>query len=93
MLDRAGGPTQVTFWHAMSAQNQVALQALVGSYNAMQDLVRVNLVFQGNYGDTGSGDGPDLVQLDTMATQLMIDSRGLRGNRAKVARNSATNNC
>jgi len=82
LLDRASGTTEVTFWHAMSAQNEVALKGLVSSYNALQDRVKVNLVFQGSYDDAlqkymasaGGGDRPDIVQLQSNATQLMIDS-------------------
>lgn len=48
-LDSADGPVEITFWHGMSADNEVALQALTDEYNASQDRVEVKLENQGGY--------------------------------------------
>lgn len=85
-IDEAGGgPVQIQFWHAMTDENQATLDDLVAEYNASQDEVEVEAIFQGDYEVTlqkyttaiRSGDQsdiPDLIQLEDTATQAMIDS-------------------
>jgi sn-glycerol 3-phosphate transport system substrate-binding protein len=81
-LEQATAPVEITFWHAMTVRNAETLQALVDQFNSSQTQVKVNLVFQGNYGETldkyltalRGEQLPDMVQLEDTATQLMIDS-------------------
>ena len=80
---RPAGPVSITFWHSMNAANRDALEALTARFNSMQDEVRVELIFQGNYVDSlnkfiaslRSGDVPAIIQMHDVATQLMIDSQ------------------
>ena len=75
-------PVTLDLWHAMPVELGEALTALTDRYNASQDLVTVNLVFQGSYDDTldkyltalRGGSRPALIQLEETATQLAIDA-------------------
>jgi sn-glycerol 3-phosphate transport system substrate-binding protein len=78
------GPVSITFWHSMTAANLNTLQALVESFNASQNEVTVNLVFQGGYDDSlnkflaSSGRAselPAIIQIEDASTQLMVDSQ------------------
>jgi sn-glycerol 3-phosphate transport system substrate-binding protein len=78
------GPVSITFWHSMTAANQKTLEALIQRFNASQNEVEVNPVFQGSYNDSlnkflaSSGRAselPALVQIEDISTQLMIDSQ------------------
>jgi sn-glycerol 3-phosphate transport system substrate-binding protein len=80
-LDAAAGPVEIVFWHAMSADNNTAIDELVAAYNASQDKVRVTAVFQGGYDDNfdkyrtaSPADRPDVVQLPEYYLQTMVDS-------------------
>lgn len=81
-LDAADGPVDITFWHAMTAANEETLQALIDEFNASQEQINVNLVFQGNYSETldkfitalRGGDIPEIVQIEDTASQLLVDS-------------------
>jgi len=78
-------PVDITVWHAMTQANETTLKQLTDQFNGSQTDVRVKLVNQTNYEDTftkfkaglGSGDLPDLVQLQDISLQLMIDSRAI----------------
>lgn len=92
-VDEAGGPVEITFWHAMTDANLEALESLVADYNASQDDIQVEAVYQGSYADTlkkytaavsGGGDLPDLIQLEDTATQAMIDSQTVLAAQACV---------
>ncbi|MGY6500961.1 MAG: ABC transporter substrate-binding protein [Acidimicrobiales bacterium] len=82
-LDDADGPVTIDFWHAMTAELETTLEALTDEYNASQDQIRVNLVFQGTYDETAEklfatargGDLPTLVQMEETRLQMGIDSR------------------
>jgi sn-glycerol 3-phosphate transport system substrate-binding protein len=81
-LAKATAPVNITFWHAMNAQNEVTLKALTDTFNSSQQKVHVNLAFQGSYEETlnkyiaaaRGGQKPDLVQLFEIASRLAIDS-------------------
>jgi sn-glycerol 3-phosphate transport system substrate-binding protein len=78
-------PVEITFWHALTQANEAALKQLTDRFNTSQRDVRVKLVNQTSYEDTftnfkaglGSGNLPDLVQLQDTNLQLMIDSRAV----------------
>ena len=78
-------PVDITVWHAMTQANETTLKQLTDQFNGSQADVRVKLVNQTGYDDTftkfkaglGSGDLPDLVQLQDTSLQLMIDSRAV----------------
>jgi sn-glycerol 3-phosphate transport system substrate-binding protein len=82
-LDDLAAPVTIDFWHGMTAENETTLEALTAEYNASQDKVRVNLIYQGSYDETAqkylatarSGDLPSLVQLEETRIQMAIDSR------------------
>lgn len=82
-LDPVGGPVTVTMWHPMSSNSGAVLEELVASFNRSQDRVRIDAVFQGDYGETFSkyvntlrsgGALPDIVMLDETSMQQMVDS-------------------
>jgi len=81
---RPAGPVSITFWHSMTAANQKTLETLIQRFNASQNEVVVNPVFQGTYNDSlnkvlaslgRASELPALVQIEDISTQLMIDSQ------------------
>lgn len=82
---RASGTVTVTMWHSMTSNNLKTLQHLVSKFNGSQSKVKVNLVNQTSYTDTfttyraglGSGNLPQLVQMESVLLQDMIDSRSV----------------
>jgi sn-glycerol 3-phosphate transport system substrate-binding protein len=81
-LDGATEPVTITVWHAMQVELEETLTALTQRYQASQDRVRVELVFQGGYEDAldkyltalRGGVRPTVVQLADVALQLGVDS-------------------
>lgn len=80
-LDAADGPVEITFWHGMSADNEVALQALTDAYNASQDRVEVKLENQGGYEKvidkyllSDQGSRPVIAQAPEYAAQAFRDT-------------------
>lgn len=78
----ASGPVDITFWHGMSNENGRVLEQLVDQYNSSQQLVHVNLEFQGGYEQTidkylqsNTDNRPDLVQVPEYGVQLMVDTQ------------------
>jgi len=77
------GPVTIQFWHAMTAAPESTLVALTDRFNASQDRVKVQLVYQGGYQDiinkylasVKGGQVPALMQVDDVGTQLMVDSQ------------------
>jgi len=78
-----GGSVTIQFWHGMTAANEGTLVALTDRFNASQDRVKVELIYQGTYGDiltkylasVRGGQVPALVQIEDVSTQLMVDSQ------------------
>jgi sn-glycerol 3-phosphate transport system substrate-binding protein len=83
LVDEESGPVRVVFWHAMTAANRDTLERMVSEFNASQDRVIVEPVFQGTYDDNLAkyftalrGDTlPDIIQIEDTGAQRMIDSR------------------
>jgi sn-glycerol 3-phosphate transport system substrate-binding protein len=78
------GPVSITFWHSMTVSNKDTLESLVRQFNASQNEVQVNLVFQGTYDDSlnkflaslgRASELPALIQIEDASTQLMVDSQ------------------
>ena len=85
-IDKAASkPVKITFWHAMTRANEETLKALTEKFNSSQSDVKVTLVNQTTYTDTltkykaglGTGDLPDLVQIEDTGLQLMLDSQSV----------------
>ncbi|MBM3659865.1 MAG: ABC transporter substrate-binding protein [Actinobacteria bacterium] len=84
-LASAKGPVEITMWHSMNRANEDALKALTDRYNASQSAVKVNLLNTTSYEDTftkfraglGSGNLPDIVQLEDTSLQGVIDSQSV----------------
>lgn len=82
-LDGASGPVSIDFWHSMTVELEETLAGLVADYNASQDRVNVNLLFQGSYNESldkfqtalRGGVRPSIIQLEETALQLGIDSQ------------------
>ncbi|WP_282936507.1 ABC transporter substrate-binding protein [Paenibacillus sp. RC67] len=85
--DKGGGASsgqkKVVFWHAMGGSNTKVVDQLVADFNASQDKIKVEAVFQGTYDDLlsklkasmGTKDGPSLVQMYEIGSRFMIDSK------------------
>lgn len=81
-LDEAEGPVEITFWHAMTAANEITLLELIEDYNGSQDRVHVRPVYRGTYLESleayrsavRGGNPPNLVQLEETVIQQLIDS-------------------
>jgi sn-glycerol 3-phosphate transport system substrate-binding protein len=84
-LKSASKPVEITLWHWMPRANETALQGLVDSFNSSQSDVKVNLVnqidweatFQKYKAGLGTGDLPDIVQLQESDQQQMIDTQSV----------------
>src|SRR4051794_16500817 len=84
-LDKATGPVTITFWHGLNQANETVLQGLVDKFNGSQTKVKVDLVNQTGYEEIlrkwvaglGTGDLPDVAQLEDTATQQMIDTQSI----------------
>jgi sn-glycerol 3-phosphate transport system substrate-binding protein len=82
-LKSASKPVQISLWHWMPRANETALQGLVDSFNSSQSDVKVSLVnqidweatFQKYKAGLGTGDLPDVVQLQESDQQQMIDTQ------------------
>jgi sn-glycerol 3-phosphate transport system substrate-binding protein len=78
-----GKPVEIIVWHSMTRANADTLQKLVDQFNASQSNAKVNLVNQIDYVQTfnkyksglGTGDLPDIVQLQESDQQQMIDTQ------------------
>ena len=81
----ASGPVTIDFWHSESAATEATLQGLIDRFNASQDEVKVQLVYQGSSVEINlklltsmrGGDVPALVELSDVDTQIMVDSGGV----------------
>lgn len=76
------GPIKITFWHAMGGANNKVVDQLVADFNASQDKIQVEAVFQGTYDDllsklkvAGAEDGPSVAQVYEIGSRYMIDSK------------------
>ncbi|TCZ78955.1 ABC transporter substrate-binding protein [Paenibacillus albiflavus] len=78
-----GGTKNVIFWHAMGGGTTKVVDQLVANFNASQDKIKVEAVFQGTYDDLlsklkasmGTNDGPTVVQMYEIGSRFMIDSK------------------
>lgn len=76
------GPVHITFWHSETASAEENLVKLVDRFNASQDEVRVDAIFQGNDAELavkliasmGSSNVPTVAYMSEPFTQRMIDS-------------------
>ena len=81
----AAGPVSIDFWHSESAATEATLQGLIDRFNASQDEVKVQLVYEGSSVEINlklltsmrGGDVPALVELSDVDTQVMVDSGGV----------------
>lgn len=81
----ASGPKKVVFWHAMGGANTKVVEQMVTDYNASQDKIKVEAVYQGSYDDLlsklkasmGTSEGPSVVQMYEIGSRFMIDSKAI----------------
>ncbi|MDQ0902156.1 MULTISPECIES: ABC transporter substrate-binding protein [unclassified Paenibacillus] len=79
------GTKKVVFWHAMGGANTKVVDQLVANYNASQNKIKVEAVYQGNYDDLlsklkasmGTSEGPSVVQMYEIGSRFMIDSKAI----------------
>jgi sn-glycerol 3-phosphate transport system substrate-binding protein len=82
-LSKAKKPVGITMWHWMTRENETTLQKLVDTFNASQPDVKVTLVNQVDWEATlqkyksglGTGDLPDVVQLQETDQRQIIDTQ------------------
>jgi sn-glycerol 3-phosphate transport system substrate-binding protein len=73
---------EIEFWHAMGGGLGETVDEIVAEFNASQDEIVVNAVFQGSYDDTynallasfETGTEPNIVQNFDLAAQTMFDT-------------------
>lgn len=76
-----GEKRTVTFWHCSGGTIGEAVQANVDAFNASQDEIFVDAIFQGGYDDSlikikaavPAGEGPDVFHIFEMATAYLAD--------------------
>ncbi|CAG7642321.1 sn-glycerol-3-phosphate-binding periplasmic protein UgpB [Paenibacillus solanacearum] len=81
----SSGPKKVVFWHAMGGANQKVVEQLAADFNASQNKIQVEAIYQGSYDDLLSKlkttmdtkDGPTLVQVYEIGSRFMIDSKAI----------------
>ena len=90
-------PVEITFWHAMTADNERALQQITDAYNAGQTKVKVTLVNQTGYEQaidkyrtSSKDDRPEIVQLPEYTLQLLADSKTIVPDAVVRQRRAAT---
>lgn len=77
---KPGERVKVTFWHAMGGKLEEAVKALVDKFNAAQDKVQVEAVYQGTYDEAlqklkaAGPNGPTVIQVYEIGSRFMIDS-------------------
>lgn len=81
MAGAEGGKRKVVFWHCSGGTIGEAIQANVDAFNASQDEIEVEAIFQGGYDDSlikikaavPAGEGPDVFHIYEMATAYLKD--------------------
>lgn len=76
------GRREVVFWHCFGGTIGQAVQAVVDSYNASQDKIWVNAIFQGSYDEALTKlktavpvkAGPDMWQMFELGTTFLVSS-------------------
>lgn len=75
-------PTKVVWWHSMGGDLGKAADTLVADFNASQNSIQVEAVYQGTYDESlnkmkasmDSKSGPSLIQVYEIGSRFMIDS-------------------
>ncbi|MFZ4451555.1 ABC transporter substrate-binding protein [Salibacterium aidingense] len=75
-------PVEVTFWHSMTDKNGDAIETFVEDFNASQDEIDVEEVYQGSYDEAftklrtnlNSNSGPTLFQSNFIRSGPMVDT-------------------
>lgn len=75
------GKRTVVFWHCAGGTIGEAVQANVDAFNASQDEIYVEAIYQGGYDDSlikikaavPAGEGPDVFQIYEMATAYLVE--------------------
>jgi len=81
VLDKVTDPIEITFWHTQQRAKLTELEGQVAAFEASQDTVRVKLVSQTDYQSVfdkykaglGSGDLPEVGQVEETTVQQLID--------------------
>src|SRR5574341_1348601 len=79
-LENADGPVEITLWYVQQGKNEEILLDLLEQFEASQDRVRVDAINQVAYPDSfdkykaglGSGNLPDLVQMEETTVQSLV---------------------
>jgi sn-glycerol 3-phosphate transport system substrate-binding protein len=78
-------PVKVIWWHSMSGELGKVADKLVADFNASQQDVQVQAVFQGTYDESinklkasmDTKSGPSLIQIYEIGSRFMIDSKAI----------------
>ena len=71
---------KVVFWHAMGGKLQASLNKIVDEYNASQDKIEIEALYQGTYQDTlnkfksvqGTRNAPAIIQLNEISDRKSV---------------------
>jgi sn-glycerol 3-phosphate transport system substrate-binding protein len=83
-VQAAPGPVEISWWHAMGAENGERVEKLAADFNASQNKYRVVPSFKGSYTDTMTGavaafrarKQPHIVQVFEVGTATMMAAKG-----------------
>ena len=83
-VQAAPGPVEISWWHAMGAENGERVEKLAADFNASQNKYRVMPSFKGDYTDTMTGavaafrarKQPHIVQVFEVGTATMMAAKG-----------------
>lgn len=80
-IDAATEPIEITFWHALNATNEDAINRITDEYNAVQDRVEVRAENQGGYKEaidkyfqSSQDSRPDVIMFPEYVVQRTVDS-------------------
>lgn len=81
----AGGPVNIEFWHSMGSTTGELIQEIVDEFNASQDEVHVEAIYQGDYTTAGTklqaavsgGNAPQVAQIEITSVGMYADAGAL----------------
>jgi sn-glycerol 3-phosphate transport system substrate-binding protein len=83
-LATAAQPTELQWWHAMTAVNAERVNKIAADFNAAQDVYKIIPVFKGSYAETmnagvaayRAGNAPHIIQIFEVGTATMMGAKG-----------------
>src|SRR6218665_3952786 len=83
--DTASGPVKLEFWNGLTGSDKASVDELVADFNASQDEIEVtstampwDVLKQKLLASIASGDGPDVVSIDTADLAQFVEAGALQ---------------